>query len=132
MLKFGDHTFRSRLIVGTGKYSSVAVMREAIAASGADLVTVAIRRIDLGDRSEDSILGALDRAKVSLLPNTAGCYTAKDAILTAHLAREALDTSLIKLEVIGSEKTLFPDNGALIEAAISRYLNPPRWRIGDE
>ncbi len=117
MLTFGDYSFRSRLIVGTGKYPSPAVMKEAIAASGADLVTVAIRRIDLGDRSSESVLGILDHAKVQLLPNTAGCYTAKDAILTAQLGREALGTSLVKLEVIGDEKTLFPDNAALIEAA---------------
>jgi len=117
MLRFGDYTFRSRLIVGTGKYSSVPVMKDAIAATGADLVTVAIRRIDLNDRSQESILGTLNELGVALLPNTAGCYTAKDAILTAQLAREALDTPLIKLEVIGDEKTLFPDNGALIEAA---------------
>lgn len=117
MLKIGDVTLKSRLIVGTGKYSSVEVMREAIAASGADLVTVAIRRIDLSDRSGTSILGTLRGLGVTLLPNTAGCYTAQDAILTARLAREALGTSLIKLEVIGDEKTLFPDNGALIEAS---------------
>jgi thiazole synthase len=117
MLKIGDYTFQSRLIVGTGKYSSVDVMRRAIEASGAELVTVAIRRIDISDRSQGSILGSLDSSRVTLLPNTAGCATAKDAILTAHLAREALSSSLIKLEVIGDEKTLFPDNRALIEAA---------------
>ena len=117
MLKFGDFTFKSRLIVGTGKYPTNAVMKEAIEASGAELVTVAIRRIDLSDRSEGSILGSIDLDRCTLLPNTAGCYTARDAILTAHLAREALGTSLLKLEVLGDERTLFPDNGALLEAA---------------
>jgi thiazole synthase len=92
-------------------------MADAIAASGAQLVTVAIRRIDLADRGAGSILGALQAAKVTLLPNTAGCYTAKDAVLTAQLAREALGTSLLKLEVLGDEKTLFPDTPALLEAA---------------
>jgi thiazole synthase len=116
MLKLGDYTLRSRLIVGTGKYPSVAVMSQAIDASGADMVTVAIRRIDLNDRGSGSILGALDRQKITLLPNTAGCYTAADAVLTARLAREALGTSLIKLEVIGDERTLFPDGAGLIEA----------------
>jgi thiazole synthase len=117
MLRIGDFTFKSRLIVGTGKYPSTKIMAEAIEASGAELVTVAIRRIDLADRGEGSVLGSLNRDRITLLPNTAGCYTARDAILTANLAREALGTSLIKLEVIGDERTLFPDNRALIEAA---------------
>jgi thiazole synthase len=116
MIRFGSYEIRSRLIVGTGKYPSVALMKSAIEASGADLVTVAIRRIDLADRGEGSILGALDLSRIKLLPNTAGCYTAKDAILTAQLGREALGTSLVKLEVIGDEKTLFPDGPALLEA----------------
>lgn len=117
MIQFGNVTIKSRLIVGTGKYPSVDIMRQAIEASGADLVTVAIRRIDLNDRSAGSILGALDPAKIQLLPNTAGCYTAKDAILTARLGREALGTALVKLEVIGDERTLFPDALGLLEAA---------------
>ena len=85
--------------------------------SGTQMVTVSVRRIDLNDRSEDSILSYIDRQKIDLLPNTAGCYTAKDAILTAELAREALQTNLVKLEVIGDEKTLFPDNEELLMAA---------------
>jgi thiazole synthase len=117
MLKIGDFQFKSRLIVGTGKYPSNQMMKEAITASGAELVTVAIRRINLSDRTEGSVLGAIDLDRCTLLPNTAGCYTAKDAVLTAHLAREALGTSLLKLEVIGDERTLFPDNLALLEAA---------------
>jgi len=117
MLKFGDYEFRSRLIVGTGRYPSVDILEAAIAASGADLVTVAIRRVDLADTGQGSIMGALTRLGVSLLPNTAGCYTAKDAVLTAQLGREALGTSLVKLEVIGDERTLYPDGPALLEAA---------------
>jgi len=116
MLQFGDYQFRSRLIVGTGRYPSVDILEKAIGESGADLVTVAIRRVDLADSGQGSILGALQRLKVSILPNTAGCYTAKDAILTAQLGREALGTALVKLEVIGDEKTLYPDGPALLEA----------------
>jgi thiazole synthase len=116
MLTFGDYQFRSRLIVGTGRYPSVDVLERAITESGAELVTVAIRRVDLSDTGQGSIMGALGRLGVSLLPNTAGCYTAKDAILTAQLGREALDTSLVKLEVIGDEATLYPDGPALLEA----------------
>jgi len=92
-------------------------MQEAHDVSGTQMVTVSVRRIDLNDRSEDSILSYIDRQKIDLLPNTAGCYTAKDAILTAELAREALQTNLVKLEVIGDEKTLFPDNEELLMAA---------------
>ena len=116
MLQFGDYQFQSRLIVGTGRYPSVDTLEKAIFESGADLVTVAIRRVDLTDSGQGSILGALQRLKVSLLPNTAGCYTAKDAILTAQLGREALGTALVKLEVIGDERTLYPDGSALLEA----------------
>jgi thiazole synthase len=116
MLQFGDYRFRSRLIVGTGRYPSVDVLKAALEASGAELVTVAIRRVDLADTGPGSVLGAIDRSKVTLLPNTAGCYTAKDAVLTAQLGREALGTSLVKLEVIGDEKTLFPDGAGLLEA----------------
>jgi thiazole synthase len=117
MLRIGDFTFKSRLIVGTGKYPSNAIMKEAITASGAELVTVAIRRVNLADRSEGSVLGSIDLDRCTLLPNTAGCTTAKDAVLTAQLAREALGTPLLKLEVIGDDRTLFPDNVALLEAA---------------
>jgi thiazole synthase len=108
--------FTSRLIVGTGKYPNFEIMREAHEASGTEMVTVALRRIDLKAKGEQSLLHFIDTKKIALLPNTAACYTAKDAIDTARLAREALDTNWIKLEVIGDEKTLFPDNEALLEA----------------
>ena len=117
MLSFGDRKYSSRLILGTGKYPDLPIMKRAHEVSGTQLVTVAVRRIDLNDRSGNSILDFIDRIKIDLLPNTAGCYTAKDAILTSELAREAFDTELIKLEVIGDEKTLFPDNEALLVAA---------------
>ena len=108
-------TFKSRLIVGTGKYSSHAVMAQAHAASGADMVTVAVRRVNISDRSKESLLDYIDDS-IFLLPNTAGCYTADDAIRTARLGREAGLSNWVKLEVIGDERTLFPDNEALIEA----------------
>jgi thiazole synthase len=114
-LTFGNITLKSRLIVGTGKYPDMSVMKEAHEASGADMVTVALRRVDL--KAPDNLLTHIDRAKMHLLPNTAGCYTADDAVLTAELAREALETDLIKLEVIGDQKTLFPDNEGLLDAA---------------
>lgn len=113
----GQYELRSRLIVGTGKYPNFQVMQAAFEASGADMVTVALRRVKLDGAPEENLLNFIDRTKYRLLPNTAGCYTAKDAILTCELAREALDTTLVKLEVIGCEKTLFPDNEALLEAA---------------
>jgi thiazole synthase len=109
-------TFKSRLIVGTGKYSSHAVMAQAHEASGADMVTVAVRRVNLSDRSRESLLDYIDSEKIFLLPNTAGCYTADEAIRTARLGREAGLSEWVKLEVIGDERTLFPDNEALIEA----------------
>ncbi|MCG8608187.1 thiazole synthase [bacterium] len=115
--KIGDKKYASRLILGTGKYPDFETMARAHAVSGTQMVTVAIRRIDLKDRSKESMLAYIDRSKVDLLPNTAGCYTAKDAILTCELARAALDTKLVKLEVIGDEKTLFPDNEELLVAA---------------
>jgi thiazole synthase len=115
-LEIGGEKLRSRLIVGTGKYSSMDVMQRAIEASGADLVTVAVRRVSLDRSSADSPLPVLERLGVRLLPNTAGCYTAEEAIRTARLAREACDERLIKLEVIGDQKTLFPDTHALLEA----------------
>jgi len=108
-------TFKSRLIVGTGKYSSHAVMAQAHAASGAEMVTVAVRRVNISDRSKESLLDYIDE-RIFLLPNTAGCYTADDAIRTARLGREAGLSDWVKLEVIGDERTLFPDNEALIEA----------------
>jgi len=116
-LTFGDFSLSSRLITGTGKYTSPEIMRDALRESGTEMVTVAIRRVDLGDRSAGSILGVLKEGGYRILPNTAACFTAKDAILTARLAREALDTPLVKLEVIGDEKTLFPENEELLEAA---------------
>jgi thiazole synthase len=108
-------TFKSRLIVGTGKYPSHAVMAQAHAASGADMVTVAVRRVNISDRSKESLLDYIDES-IFILPNTAGCYTADDAIRTARLGREAGLSNWVKLEVIGDERTLFPDNEALIEA----------------
>lgn len=116
-LVLGPYSFLSRLIAGTGKFKNAQMMRDALAASGAEMVTVAIRRIDLEDRGGQSILGVLAEGGYKILPNTAACYTCDDAVLTARLAREALDTPLIKLEVIGDEKTLFPDTQQLLEAA---------------
>jgi len=109
-------TFASRLIVGTGKYPSNAVMAQAHAASGADMVTVAVRRVNLNDRSGQSLMDFIDRDKMFILPNTAACYTAEEAVRTARLAREAGLSNWVKLEVIGDEKTLFPDSVALLEA----------------
>ena len=114
--KIADKTFSSRLIVGTGKYSSPAVMVQAHEASGADMVTVAVRRVNISDRSKESLLDYIDTAKYFLLPNTAGCYTADEAIRTARLGREAGLSNWVKLEVIGDERTLFPDNTELLEA----------------
>jgi thiazole synthase len=116
-LRIGSYEFRSRLIVGTGKYPSLEVMQRAHEASGAELVTVAIRRIKLDDADGKTLLDFIDRARYRILPNTAGCTTAADAILTAHLARELLETDLIKLEVIGDLKTLYPDTTETIAAA---------------
>src|SRR6266849_7778879 len=107
--------FRSRLIIGTGKYRSYEEMKAAHRASGAEMVTVAVRRVPL-DRSTESFLDYLDPA-LQILPNTAGCYSAEEAIRTARLAREALQTDLLKLEVIGDQTTLFPDNEQTLDAA---------------
>src|SRR3954467_5096531 len=111
-----NRSFKSRLIVGTGKYPSHAVMAHAHEASGADMVTVAVRRVNISDRTKESLLDFIDASKIFLLPNTAGCYTADEAIRTARLGREAGLSNWVKLEVIGDEATLFPDNAALIEA----------------
>ncbi|MFQ5737266.1 MAG: thiazole synthase [Thermodesulfobacteriota bacterium] len=115
-LKIGKYEFRSRLMVGTGKYPTNETMRLALEASGTEVVTVAVRRVNL-DRSSESMLDHIDPKRYTLLPNTAGCYTAEDAVRTCMLAREALDTDFVKLEVLGDEKTLFPDNEALLVAA---------------
>jgi thiazole synthase len=114
-LVLGGRSFRSRLLVGTGKYSSFPVMREALEKSGAEIVTVAVRRVNL-DRSSESLLDYIDTSRFTILPNTAGCYTADDAIRTAFLGREAGLSEWVKLEVIGNEKTLFPDTEALLSA----------------
>jgi thiazole synthase len=116
-LKIGALELSSRLIVGTGKYSSLEVMQAAHDASGAQMVTVAIRRINLDDPSGKTLLDYIDRTRYAILPNTAGCYNAKDAILTAQLARELLETDLVKLEVIGDAQTLHPDTRATLDAA---------------
>ncbi len=117
-LKIADKTFTSRLIVGTGKYPSHSVMALAHAASGAEMVTVAVRRVNLAPRGkrDESLLDYIDTDKLFVLPNTAGCYTADEAIRTARLGREAGLSNWVKLEVIGDERTLFPDNEALIAA----------------
>src|SRR4051812_11017409 len=114
--RIADKIFSSRLIVGTGKYSSPSVMVQAHEASGAEMVTVAVRRVNISDRSKESLLDYIDTSKMSVLPNTAGCYTADEAIRTARLGREAGLSHWVKLEVIGDEKTLFPDNEQLLEA----------------
>ena len=130
-LVIAGRTFRSRLVVGTGKYPSHAVMADAHRASGADMVTVAVRRVNLtapstrvgaspatslGASREDSLLDFIDTSQIFILPNTAGCYTAEDAIRTARLGREVGLSNWVKLEVIGDEQTLFPDNIGLLEA----------------
>src|SRR3954463_13085329 len=115
-LVIAGREFKSRLIVGTGKYSSFAVMQRAHEASGADMVTVAVRRVNVTDRSKESLLDYIDTARIALLPNTAGCYSADDAVRTARLGREAGLSNWVKLEVIGDEKTLFPDNEELLIA----------------
>lgn len=114
-LVIAGRTFSSRLIIGTGKYRTHDEMRRAHDASGAEMVTVAVRRVPL-DRSSESFLDYLNPA-LQILPNTAGCYSAEDAVRTARLAREALQTDLIKLEVIGDQTTLFPDNEQTLEAS---------------
>jgi thiazole synthase len=115
-LVIAGRELRSRLIVGTSRYPDPATMLAALEATGTGMVTVAIRRVNLEDGSKESLLAML-RGRYAILPNTAGCYTAKEAVLTARLAREALDTNWIKLEVIGDEDTLFPDVPELLKAA---------------
>src|SRR6185437_1606398 len=115
-LVIAGRAFRSRLIVGTGKYRTFQEMARAHGASGADMVTVAVRRVNLTDRSKESLLDFIDREKMFILPNTAGCYSADEAIRTARLAREVGLSNWVKLEVIGDQQTLFPDTEQLIEA----------------
>ncbi|HJO18410.1 MAG: thiazole synthase [Vicinamibacterales bacterium] len=115
-LVIAGKSFHSHLLVGTGKYPSNDVMVRAHEVSGAEIITVAVRRVNVNDHSKESLLDYIDTTKYSLLPNTAGCYTAEDAIRTARLGREAGLSNWIKLEVIGDERTLFPDNEALIAA----------------
>ena len=114
-LRIGDRELHSRLLLGTGGFRSLDALAAALEVSGSELVTVALRRID--PSQQGSIVDVLDRASVKLLPNTAGCFTARDAVLTAKLAREAFETDWVKLEVIGDERTLLPDAVALLEAA---------------
>lgn len=116
VLRIAGREFRSRLIVGTGKYRTFQEMARCHEASGADMVTVAVRRVNLTDKSKESLLDYIDRSKIFILPNTAGCYTADEAIRTARLGREVGLSNWVKLEVIGCQKTLFPDNEGLLEA----------------
>ena len=115
--KLGGKTFKSRLIVGTGKYKDFAETRSAVEESGAEIVTVAVRRVNITDRGKENLLDYLDPRRYQILPNTAGCYTAEEAIRTCRLARDVGVGDMVKLEVIGDEKTLFPDVPATIEAA---------------
>jgi thiazole synthase len=115
-LTIAGRTFTSRLLVGTGKYRSFHEMARCHAASEAEVVTVAVRRVNLADRNSESLLDYIDRSKMFILPNTAGCYTAEDAVRVSRLGREAGLSNWVKLEVIGDQKTLFPDNAGLLEA----------------
>jgi len=116
-LKIGTTTLRSRLILGTARYPNHDVLLRALKAGGADMVTVAIRRVNLDDPTGENLVSLLQRQHFAILPNTAGCYTVRDAILTAELAREALETNFIKLEIIADEDTLYPDAEKLLDAA---------------
>jgi thiazole synthase len=115
--EIAGRAFRSRLIVGTGKYRDFAETRRAIDAAGAEIVTVAVRRVNITEAGKENLLDHLDLTRTTVLPNTAGCYTAAEAIRTARLAREAGVGDLVKLEVLGDQKTLFPDVEATLEAA---------------
>lgn len=117
MLTIAGRSFASPLLLGTGKYPDFATMRACHEASGTDMVTLAIRRVDLNAPRGENILDFIDRSKIALLPNTAGCYTAEDAVLTAKLARDLLETNWVKLEVIGDPDTLFPCAEGTLEAA---------------
>ena len=116
-LQIGPLTLRSRLLLGTSRYPNPQTMLDALEASGTELVTVSVRRVNLADQGEESLLGLLRGRGYRLLPNTAGCFTAKEAVLVAQLAREALETDLVKLEVIGDDETLLPDSEQLLKAA---------------
>jgi thiazole synthase len=116
VLRIANRQFESRLFVGTGKYRSFQEMARCHAASGAEVVTVAVRRVNLTDKTKESLVDYIDRSKVFILPNTAACYSADEAIRTAMLAREVGLSNWVKLEVIGDQKTLFPDNEGLLEA----------------
>jgi thiazole synthase len=116
VLRIADRDVHSRLFVGTGKYRSFQEMARCHAASGAEVVTVAVRRVNLTDKSKESLIDYIDRSKMFILPNTAGCYSADEAIRTARLGREVGLSNWVKLEVIGDQKTLFPDNEGLVEA----------------
>ena len=116
-LEIAGKKYRSRLIVGTGKYKDFAETKRAIEVSGAEIVTVAMRRVNITDPNKENLLDYLDPKKYTILPNTAGCYTADDAVRTCRLAREAGIGNLVKLEVIGDDRTLFPDIPATLEAA---------------
>jgi thiazole synthase len=115
-LKIAGREFRSRLMVGTGKYASFEQMVRALDTSGAEVVTVAVRRVNVSDRNKESLLDAIDSKRFFILPNTAGCYSVDEAVRTARLAREVGLSNWVKLEVIGDEKTLFPDNSGLLKA----------------
>jgi len=117
LLEIGGQRFKSRLIVGTGKYESVAQTEQALVAAGTELITVALRRVDLKDRSQGSLMQLLLSGRWKLMPNTAGCYTAEEAVRTLRLARELGLSDFVKLEVIGDPKTLYPDNEQTLEAA---------------
>jgi thiazole synthase len=116
-LRLGERTFHSRLFVGTGKYASFEEMRAALELSGTECVTVAVRRVNLDPAKGESLLDHIDRERTTILPNTAGCYDADSAIRTAQLSRELLDTNLVKLEVLGDQKTLLPEPVGTLEAA---------------
>lgn len=122
-LQIGSDTFASRILLGTSRYPNPQVMLDALEASGAELVTVSIRRVNVYDRADESVLSLLRERGYGLLPNTAGCYTAREAVLYANLAREALETDRIKLEVIGDDETLLPD--------VEQTLSAARTLIGD-
>src|SRR5579875_1841527 len=116
VLTIAGVAFRSRLFVGTGKYRSKQLMARCHAASETEMVTLAVRRVNLTDKTKESEIDFIDRSKIHILPNTAACYTADEAVRTARLGREVGLSNWVKLEVIGNQKTLFPDNEGLLEA----------------